>query len=136
MVKPPHIPVLRKRIMRGLSPAFFAAAAVMIPIINAPSTFIISVFTGKTPERSSGMSDMAYRAAAPINPPAPTARKFNIFVSFLRAVFNCIPCAHIMRRDFFIYSMESSLPRRRSSGSARSLAISCSTTKQPLSDVI
>lgn len=56
---------------------------------------------GKDP-RAVGMSDMAYRAAAPINPPAPTARKFNIFVSFLRAVFNCIPCAHIMRRDFCI----------------------------------
>ena len=56
-IKPPQIPVLRNRIIRGLSAAWRVAAAAISPMANAPRTFTSSVPTGNPPSRPSGSSE-------------------------------------------------------------------------------
>ena len=61
VVKPPHIPALRNSTAHPSSPVCFAAA-LMSPMANAPTTFMMSVFTGNTLRSLSGSSDIPYRA--------------------------------------------------------------------------
>ena len=69
VVNPPHTPVLRNNTSSAESPRR-AAAPAMAPMARAPSTFVISVSTGKAPLYGSRLS--AYLSIAPAAPPAPT----------------------------------------------------------------
>lgn len=77
-MNPPHIPTLRKRIVRELKEAFFVAETAITVIRNAPRTLMNNVVTGKPFSGFIGTSPNKKRLIAPNAPPAPTATQSRI----------------------------------------------------------
>ena len=79
VVKPPHIPTLKQSNNLGSIFSFFDTAKAIHPIANAPIIFIIKVLIGNDSGFLIGIKLIKYLNTAPINPPKPTNKQFNIF---------------------------------------------------------
>lgn len=81
VVKPPHIPTFKKSSNFGSIFSFFETAKAIQPIANAPAIFIKKVLIGNDVGFLIGIKPIRYLKTAPINPPKPTTKQFNIIIN-------------------------------------------------------